>query len=260
MAAPFRLPRAAPARENADVQPDHDANGHAPAPPDLTVAHSSDLHIGARTQRGDELLTLEAVLEASRQARAQALVLAGDVFDSHRAPPHVVEGAARLLAESALDVVILPGNHDPATPDAVYRRGIADVPNVHVLGVSAGDMVRFPHLGLEVSGVPHVAYADMAPLAAVAERTMPWHIVVAHGHWVTGPQDAHRGWQIHDHELAACGADYVALGHWDLPQPAGDGSVPAYYSGSPEIAKTLNVVRFSAAGVEVRRHPLRLDR
>lgn len=242
------------------MPPDQHANGHAPARPDLTVAHSSDLHIGARTQRGAELSVLEAVLEASRGARAQALILAGDVFDSHRTPAQVIEGAARLLAESALDVVILPGNHDPATPDAVYRRGIADVANVHVLGIGIGESVRFPHLGLEVSGAPHVAYADMSPLAAIAERTMPWHVVVAHGHWVTGPHDAHRGWQIHDHELAACGADYVALGHWDVPQPAGDGTVPAYYSGSPEIAKTLNVIRFSAAVVDVRRHPLRLER
>jgi len=236
------------------------ANGHhSGSPPELVLAHTSDLHIGGRTHGRGELATLEAVLEAAHEAQAHALILAGDVFDSHRAPAHVVEGVARMLAASALDVVILPGNHDPATPDAVYRRGIADVPNVYVLGVSVGDSVRFPHLGLEVTGLPHVAYADMSPLASVGERSMPWHVVVAHGHWVTGPHDAHRGWLIHDHEIAATGADYVALGHWDVPQPVGDGSVPAYYSGSPEIAKTVNIVRFSAAGVEVRRHPLRLE-
>jgi DNA repair exonuclease SbcCD nuclease subunit len=99
----------------------------------------------------------------------------------------------------------------------------------------------------------------MLPIHARRPRSLQWHIVVAHGHWVTGPHDAHRGWLIHDRDLAATGADYVALGHWDVPQPAGDGSVPAYYSGSPEIAKTVNVVVFDKSGTDVRRHPLRLD-
>jgi DNA repair exonuclease SbcCD nuclease subunit len=88
---------------------------------------------------------------------------------------------------------------------------------------------------------------------------MPHEIVVAHGHWVRDHRDAHRAWLIHDEDLAACGADYVALGHWDLAQPAGDGSVPAYYSGSPEIAKSVNVVRFGEGDpVEVARHALLL--
>lgn len=231
-----------------------------PAPDGLTLAHSSDLHIGGRSRAGEELESLRAVLDAAGEVGALALVLAGDVFDSHRVPPPIVAGAARMLADAMIDVVILPGNHDPATPDAVYRRdGMADPPNVHILGVTAGDSVRLAHLDLEVSGTPHMAYADMTPLLTGRVRTLRWHVVVAHGHWLTGPHDAHRGWLIHDHELASTGADYVALGHWDSPQPAGGPGVRAYYSGSPDVAKTVNIVRLSAQGVEVRRHPLRLE-
>lgn len=243
-----------PSTFNADAR----ANG---ADRPLVVAHSSDLHLGASDQVERELAKLRVVLNAAAETGARALILAGDIFDSHRAAPSIIEGAARLLADAMLQTVILPGNHDPATPDAVYRRlGFADPSNVHVLGVSTGDFVRFPGLDLEVTGAPHVAYADYAPLGALRKRSMRWHIVVAHGHWVTGPQDAHRGWLIHDHEIAATGADYIARGHWDLPQPAGDGSVPAYYSGSPDLARTINIVRFGASGVDVQRHPLRLDR
>ena len=43
-------------------------------------------------------------------------------------------------------------------------------------------------------------------------------------------------------------ADYVALGHWDRPAQVGSGIIPAYYSGSPEWAKTVNLVRLTAAG------------
>lgn len=230
------------------------------SPTDLVVVHTSDLHLGGRWHRGDEFTTLRAVLAAARELHAGVIILAGDVFDTHRAAEHVVETSARMLDDAQAQIVILPGNHDPATPEAVYRRSsYADLPNVGVLGVTAEDAIEFPSLGLEITGVPHLTYDDMNPLAPPRPRTQPRRIVTAHGHWVRGPHDHHRAWLIHDHEIAATDADYVALGHWDVAQPVGDGSVPAYYSGSPELAKTVNVVRISAAGVvDVSRHPLAL--
>ena len=89
-------------------------------------------------------------------------------------------------------------------------------------------------------------------------RGARWHVVVAHGHWYKGPSDAHRGWLIRDEDITATRADYVALGHWDLPQPAGDGTIPAYYSGSPELARTINIVSLSDTGTTVERRPLEL--
>jgi len=71
---------------------------------------------------------------------------------------------------------------------------------------------------------------------------------------------AHRAWRISDRDLAQTRADYVALGHWDRPAPVGDGSVPAYYSGSPDLAGTANVIRMTAAqGVRVSRAALTWD-
>ena len=240
----------------------HDAsNGNdTSAAADLVVAHTSDLHLGGRWHKGGELSALRAVLDAADETAAQVLILAGDVFDSHRTPVAIIEGAARMMDDAAVEVVILPGNHDPATPDAVYRRsGMDSIANVHVMGVTATDAVVFDAIDLEIVGVPHMAYVDMPALAEPRAKSALWQISVAHGHWVQGPHDAHRGWLIHDHQIAASGADYVALGHWDVPQPIGDGTVPAFYSGSPEVAKTVNIVRFGAAGVDVRRHALRMD-
>jgi hypothetical protein len=51
-----------------------------------------------------------------------------------------------------------------------------------------------------------------------------------------------------DDEIAATRADYLALGHWDRPVRVGNGVVPAFYSGSPELAGTGNLVRLTAAG------------
>ena len=232
------------------------SNGHAP---DLIVAHTSDLHIGGRWHGGRELPALQAVLEAAVEVNAQVLILAGDVFDTNRIPADTVERVAAMLSDARLESVFLPGNHDPATADAVCRmHALADVPNVSVIGVDVPDTVKFAALDLEIWGAAHMDYHDMSPLATPKARASKWHIAVAHGHYVRGPHDHHRSWLIHDEEIAATGADYVALGHWDLAQPAGDGTVPAYYSGSPDLAKTINVIQLGADGVDVRRHPLHL--
>jgi hypothetical protein len=50
----------------------------------------------------------------------------------------------------------------------------------------------------------------------------------------------------------------LALGHWDRPMRVGNGVVPAYYSGSPDLAGTVNLVRLTTTGeVVVTRERLR---
>src|SRR5580698_10280213 len=98
-----------------------------PQPPArvVVVVHSSDLHVDhdytARLHRGDGTAGLAAVLGAARAAAADVVILAGDTFDSHRVPQDLIERAASVMADAALLIVILPGNHDPAVSEAVYR-------------------------------------------------------------------------------------------------------------------------------------------
>ncbi len=158
-------------------------------------------------------------------------------------------------------IVILPGNHDPLTPDSVYRRaGLAAIPNVKIIGLNVDDAVVFPELELEIWGRAHMDYADMSPLAAPRPRSTPWQLATAHGHYVDEPRDPHRligSWLIHQEELVATGADYVALGHWNQATRVGNGQVTAYYSGSPEYTGTVNVVRLLGNGaIEVNQVPL----
>jgi DNA repair exonuclease SbcCD nuclease subunit len=91
----------------------------------------------------------------------------------------------------------------------------------------------------------------MSPLADPRPRTTRWQIAAAHGHYVDQERDPHRligSWLIHPEELAATGADYVALGHWNQATRVGNGKVKAYYSGSPEYTGTVNVVRLRETG------------
>jgi DNA repair exonuclease SbcCD nuclease subunit len=240
---------------------------------DIIVVHSSDLHVDhdytARLHGGDGAAGLACVLDAARVLGADAVVLAGDTFDSHRVPRSLVARAANLMAAASLPIVILPGNHDPAVNDAVYRGDeFSTMANVSVLGVTHEEAVFFDHLSLEIWGHAHRDYGDMIPFEMSRSRRGPrrtrWQIAMAHGHYEPAPDRSlgiRPSWLIGDAEIAATGADYVALGHWNRAIRVGDGNVPAYYSGSPEYAGTVNVVRLSAAErLTVTRAPLTIAR
>src|SRR6185295_18679874 len=154
---------------------------------DVIMVHTSDLHVDhdytARLHGGDGTAGLACVLGAARAMAADAVILAGDTFDCHRLPVDLLDRTAEVIAAAALPVVMLPGNHDPAVDDAVYRRGLlAVVKNLHVLGV-AEDAVMFPDLALEIWGRPHRDYDDMVPFEIVRPRRTRWQIAVAHGHY-----------------------------------------------------------------------------
>jgi DNA repair exonuclease SbcCD nuclease subunit len=226
--------------------------------PEVVIVHSSDLHLGVDDSfsNADALANLPKVLHAAAAVGADIVVLAGDVFDNHRQPVGLLERAAEMLRDYASPVVILPGNHDPLTPDSVYRRGgLAQIANVQILGLNTGDAVNFPEYELGIWGRPHMDYTDMSPLADPLPRSTCWQLAAAHGHYVDAARDPNRligSWLIHREELAVTDADYVALGHWNQATRVGNGDVPAYYSGSPDYAGTVNVVRLRGTGrVEV---------
>jgi DNA repair exonuclease SbcCD nuclease subunit len=216
----------------------------------ITLVHSSDLHIGdeetTRACGGDETLLLARVLDAARTVRADAVLLAGDVFENNRVPRTLADRVAGLVADAGRPVVVLPGNHDPLVADAVWRRIAQGGPNnLFVLGVTRPRAVVLPRLGLEVWGNPHRSYDDMAPLRAPRRRRTLFQVALAHGHYEPVPDRRCRlrpAWLIGAQEIAATGADYVALGHWNRATPVADGRVPAHYSGSPELSRSVNVV------------------
>jgi len=232
--------------------------------PEVTIVHSSDLHLGTDDSFSDRdrLANLPKVLDAALDVEANVVLLAGDSFDNHRQPVELLERAAQILRDYARPVVILPGNHDPLTPDSVYRRGgLGDVANVSILGLNVDKAVLFPEFDLEIWGHAHFDYTDMSPLANPRPRTTRWQLAAAHGHYVDEARDPNRmigSWLIHREELLATGADYVALGHWNQCTPVGSADVNAHYSGSPEYTGTVNVVRFNKDGsVKVSKAQLR---
>jgi DNA repair exonuclease SbcCD nuclease subunit len=238
-----------------------------PPPVDLLLVHSSDLHVDDErngTKHSAGAAGLAAVLAVARAASADVVLLAGDTFDNNRVAPLVLDRTAQLLADAGRPVVILPGNHDPALPNSVFvRGGLAAIPNVTVLGVTHEEAVDFPLHDLEIWGHAHRDYENMVPLRGPRARSTRWQIAMAHGHYEppeTLATPLRPSWLFSDDAIAATEADYLALGHWDRPVRVGNGVVPAYYSGSPDLAQTVNLIRLTAAGrVVVTREPLRWD-
>jgi DNA repair exonuclease SbcCD nuclease subunit len=227
---------------------------------DVILVHSSDVHVDS--QMGDGTASLRLVLATARDLNADVVILAGDTFEHNRLPLDLLADAARVLEGAGRPVVILPGNHDPAIPESAFHRGrIGDIDNVFVLGITHEDAVQFPEFDLEIWGNAHRDYGNMAPLVPMRPRRARWHVAMAHGHYQPAlePDVTLRpSWIITDKEIAATQADYLALGHWNRAVKVGDGSVAAYYSGSPDLAATVNLVRLTAAGeVLVSREPIR---
>ena len=231
--------------------------------PEAVIVHSSDLHLGVDDSfsNSDSLAVLPKVLTTAAAVNADVVLLAGDTFDNHRQPLELLERAAQMMRDYQRPIVILPGNHDPLTPDSVYRRGgLSEILNVRILGLNFDQAVTFSQFELEIWGRAHLDYADMSPLADPRPRSTRWQLAAAHGHYVDEARDPNRligSWLIHREELIATGSDYIALGHWNQATPVGTGEVAAFYSGSPEYAGTVNVIRLRGNGqVEISQVPL----
>src|SRR3990172_6784718 len=191
---------------------------------EVVLVHSSDLHLSADPIFGsscssNELSVLQEVLAAAAAARADLLILAGNTFDNNRQPSQLLDRAARTMGEFGAPIVILPGNHDPLTPDSVYRRAeLGTGSNLCVLGVTGDEGGGFSRLGGGGWGRAHMNYSDMSPLCNPRPRSTRWQLAAAHGHYLEGPDEPGRllpSWLIRREDLIAAGADYVALGHWN---------------------------------------------
>jgi DNA repair exonuclease SbcCD nuclease subunit len=219
----------------------------------LRFLHTSDLHLGA-SKAEPHLDVLKSVLDLGIAAKADAVLMAGDIFDNNRIDQALLDEAVGIMAASKLSIAILPGNHDCLLEGGVYERGAFAGSGVAVLGATHGEVTEFENLNLTVWGRPHRDHKDLLPLRDAPEcEEKHWRVNMAHGHWVQVPEDERRAYRIFDADLEAQAADYLALGHWDVFTAVKSRS-PAYYSGSPIYAGSVNLVELNETS------PLRVSR
>ncbi len=151
----------------------------------LRVLHTADWHLGQHFLTGQERLTeqkafLDWLLATVKAEGVEALVLAGDVFDtttpSHAAQELYYDFLVRMQGTGCRDIVVVGGNHDSPTLLNASRRLLRAL-RIHVMGgvpaEAAEQIISLPHAdgqpGLVVCAVPFLRDRDLR--LAVAGET-----------------------------------------------------------------------------------------
>ena len=192
---------------------------------------------GAQGALRDERFRAVTRLGALASERlADAVLVAGDVFDSGTAGDQTLRRALVAMESFSGPWVLLPGNHDPATAEGVWARLrrfgpaaniiIADRPEPVV--VAEGRLAVLPApLCRKNEAADLTCWYDAAPLASGSVR-----VGLAHGSIVSRlPADDAARNPIADDRATCAGLDYLALGDWHGTLRI-DGRT--WYSGTPE--------------------------
>ena len=201
----------------------------------------ADVHIGADSYADEALQGFDGALALARAVKADAILIAGDLFDHHRVSPATVDRVMDALGASERPVVVLPGNHD-----TVLTRGLwpGEAPTgVSILREAEGEMLFLDELGLAVWGRPvYDHHPGFRPLEGMPHRPWDgWYVTMAHGLVMDFPEAALRSSPITSDEIAEAGCDYIALGHVHAFRDVSQNGVPAFYSGAPSGAGTRGV-------------------
>jgi DNA repair exonuclease SbcCD nuclease subunit len=185
-----------------------------------------------RTQKEDAFVDL---IGLARSTGVDALLIAGDLFDTPRAAGEILDWTAEQLGRAPCPVVILPGNHDWFEDQSPFLRIDFEeqCPNVHVLDEPDGETIVLSELDAAFFGRPVRDHASsFRPIADLPTRSdAGWCIVMGHGLVVDSDHPTSRGSPIYPCDLAGVDWDYVALGHWGRYREVQAEPVPVIYPG-----------------------------
>src|SRR5260370_13794068 len=104
----------------------------------LRLLHTADWHLGRRfpsfPEEGQKKLSrarmdvVTRILDVARRNAVNAVLCVGDIFDDPDPAPDFWEGLARTFRSHAgphPPLFLIPGNHDPLTPESVWAPGHA---------------------------------------------------------------------------------------------------------------------------------------
>ncbi len=212
-------------------------------PKALRFLHTADWQLGlklafvagdagavARFQRFEVIRTIARV---AREREVDAVVVAGDVLDDNAVGEDSLQRARDALAAFApIPVLLLPGNHDAATPDCALRRLRAG-DHVHALLDDAP--FALPHARFHPCPLRRRHERD-DPSRALPKRAPgdPILVAIAHGALIDFTEGLESKNVIDWRAVLAKGYDYLALGDWH-------GTLSfdprVFYSGAPEATR-----------------------
>lgn len=226
----------------------------------LRLLHTSDVHIGGLypPDHGDHLRNctcpISAIETMAQRHEVDAVLVAGDLFEHRRLDPEFVQRVLNRLGSMPMPCVVIAGNHDVHDQDTLYSSDAVAPTGVTFFAEAGGSHVSLldGQLNLWSKAMPSHD-RDFRPLADVPERPSDdaWWVVLGHGHFEEEPDEKFgRSSPLSSEQVAATGADYVALGHWHVRTDLSTDGVSAWYSGAPygvASSGTMNLVTLNPA-------------
>lgn len=186
----------------------------------FNIVHTADLHLGslfsstpevAAERKGEQLDTLKQIMDICVSRNADALLIAGDMFDSMKVERRLLDDVKEMLSHYDVRIFITPGNHDPATPDSCYNEEWPE--NVHIFR-GGMEKVEIPEKNTCVWGAGFTKTScDETMLREFMPVSSRINVLMLHGELTTSEFSDSRYNPIFEEVLKNCGADYVALGH-----------------------------------------------
>lgn len=207
----------------------------------IKIVHTADLHFGLEhgrfpaisdKLREERLRALQLIVQRANTEQADAIVIAGDLFEKLTLPQKLVKEVKAVLAEFNSHVIIIPGNHDwynaLADENKLWTTFVnAPGSNIHFLSelapftctLNEKDVVFYP-CGCHQKHCDQNRIAWVQQLEKQADKI---HIGIAHGN-VDGYGLDEEGnyFEMSLQELKETGMDCWLLGHIHAPYPIGD--------------------------------------
>ncbi len=209
-------------------------------PQPVNLLHTGDIHLGRMAGLGQATAAHQqhierafARLTEAAAERADILLITGDLLDREALfgtfVERAVSGLATALAASdRLQIVLIAGNHDPAS---LYRRPEWRALSERVTIVTEPSLLEFEDLDLAMVTLPWLSGE------ALTWRSWPagTRVVVAAHTCYPPPPHVGQDCLLTPEEAAGWPASYIALGHYHSISTHLAGATPAVYAGAPEI-------------------------
>ena len=180
------------------------------------IFHAADLHIGARFEFLPEeqakeairrqLTALQEFLQQATEQHADAVLIAGDLFDAPEVPPAVSTTVFSLLEACAAPIFLSPGNHDYYHARSPYTQALPS--NLTVFTERTLTPVPLPDGKTVIWGAAFQDRTASIPLRVPLDPTKV-NVCVVHGE--LGGDNGYN--PISESAVLESGFDYIALGH-----------------------------------------------
>lgn len=236
----------------------------------FSILHFSDLHLDAafaasrlpakvaRRCREQLRQTLRRILEIAQYRKADAVTIAGDLFErEHLTPDTATFLAHEFAALAPTPIFIAPGNHDAADAASIYQRGHWPE-NVNIAikpTLTEWRLAKDYSLWMAAHTGPSERQnflKDFHPPENAAREAKPFPILLLHASAVINHfADSRAHAPLTLEEIRQAGFSLALLGHYHTSRILRHENTVAVYPGSPEPLGFHENAKHGAAWIEL---------